>query len=370
MPETMSVVDSDGHLVEPPVVWEEYADPAFRDLVIQVRRTAGGREELRVEGRSYGLSPAPTCIPGAFSDPDTTVTWDDLLPGGYDPIARLAVLDEEGFERAVFFPSIYLLSGDIEDPAVAAANARAYNRWVADFCSADPARLFAFGVAPLQDVALAVREIERVAASGLRGVTIRPERYHGMAVYAPECEPFWAAARDADLTVVFHGSFGNRMPGFATTRYDNMFFTHMVCHPFEQMAAMLDTICGGVLERVPGLRVGFFEAGLGWLPYWLKRMDEHFDEMRHLVSSLSRPPTEYFREHCFVTWEPDETDELAQLTRMGLEGCVLWGSDYPHFDCVYPGALGEADKGLASLDQRVRKAVLHDNPARFAALDH
>ena len=46
------------------------------------------------------------------------------------------------------------------------------------------------------------------------------------------------------------------------------------------------------------------------------------------------------------------------------------GSDYPHFDCVYPGALGEADKGLASLDQRARKAVLHDNPARFAALDH
>jgi hypothetical protein len=104
-------------------------------------------------------------------------------------------------------------------------------------------------------------------------------------------------------------------------------------------------------------------------PFWLKRMDEHFDEMRHLVSSLTRPPTEYFREHCFVTWEADETDELAQLIRMGLEGGVLWGSDYPHFDCVYPRALGEADKGLASLDQRVRKAVVHDNPARFAALD-
>ena len=160
------------------------------------------------------------------------------------------------------------------------------------------------------------------------------------------------------------------MPGFATTRYDNMFFTHMVCHPFEQMAAMLDTICGGVLERFPRLRVGFFEAGLGWLPYWLERMDEHFDEMRHLVPSLTRPTDASISASTASSrGSPRRPTHCASSPRMGLEGCVLWGSDYPHFDCVYPGALAEADKGLASLDQRVRKAVLHDNPARFAALD-
>ena len=54
---------------------------------------------------------------------------------------------------------------------------------------------------------------------------------------------------------------------------------------------------------------------------------------------------------------------------MGLGGCVLWGSDYPHFDCTYPGALAAADKGLAQLDPAVRAAVLRDNPARFAHLD-
>ena len=308
--------------------------------------------------------------PGCVQRSGHPRAWADLLPGGYDPAARLAVLDEEGFARAVFFPSIYLLSGDIEDPAVAAANARAYNNWIADFCAAAPDRLFA-----LRHRAAAGRRRGGARGRaggglGLRGVTIRPERYHGLAVDAPECEPFWAAAQDHDLTVVFHGSFGSRMPSFATTRYTNMFFTHMVCHPFEQMAAMMDTICGGVLDRFPRLRVGFFEAGLGWLPYWLGRMDEHFDEMRHLVPWLERRPSDAFREQCFVTWEPDEVDDLRQLTEMGLSGCVLWGSDYPHFDCTYPGALTAADKGLAQLDPAVRTAVLRDNPARFAALDH
>ena len=370
MPEQFPVVDSDGHIVEPPAVWQEYAEAAYRDLVIQVRPTSSG-DELWIEGRPRpGVNPAPTCHPGAFSDPDTPVRWADLLPGGFDPAARVAVLDEEGFARAVFFPSIYLLSGDIEDPAVAAANSRAYNNWIADFCAAAPDRLFAFGIAPLQDVGEAVREVERAAGLGLRGVTIRPERYHGLAVDAPECEPFWAAAQDHDLTVVFHGSFGSRMPSFATTRYTNMFFTHMVCHPFEQMAAMMDTICGGVLDRFRRLRVGFFEAGLGWLPYWLERMDEHFDEMRHLVPWLERRPSDAFRDQCFVTWEPNEVNDLRQLTEMGLSGCVLWGSDYPHFDCTYPGALTAADKGLAQLDPAVRTAVLRDNPARFARLDH
>jgi predicted TIM-barrel fold metal-dependent hydrolase len=144
--------------------------------------------------------------------------------------------------------------------------------------------------------------------------------------------------------------------------------SHMVCQPIEHIAAMLHPPRGGVLERFPRLRVGFFEAGLGWLPYWLERMDEHFEEMRHLVPSLARRPTEYFREQCFVTWEPEETVALRQLVDLGLERCVLWGSDYPHFDCVYPGARAEADHGLAGFDERVRAAILHDNPVRFARL--
>src|SRR5437764_5643268 len=113
MANAVPVIDADGHLVEPPAVWQEYAEPPYRDLVLQVRDDA-----LWLEGRKYGANPAPACIPGALSDPNTPVTWDDLLPGGYDARARLQVLDDERLSQAIFFPSIYLLAGDVQSPDV------------------------------------------------------------------------------------------------------------------------------------------------------------------------------------------------------------------------------------------------------------
>jgi predicted TIM-barrel fold metal-dependent hydrolase len=363
------IVDSDGHICEPPAVWEEYAEAAFRDRVIQVRRDAeSGRDQLWVEGRRLSVDPASACIPGALSDPETRVTWDDLLPGSYDPAARLVVLDEEGAQRALLFPSLYLLFGDFQDAAAAAANCRAYNNWIADFCREDPARLYAVGLVPLQDPSAAAQETRRIAELGLWGIALRPERFRGLALQDDACDPLWRAACDAGLLVSIHGSFGSSMPSFATSRYNNLFFTHMICHPFEQMAACLDIVCGGVLERFPELRVGFFESGIGWLPYWLDRMDEHFEVMGHMTPWLHTRPSELFRSRCFISMEPEEAGALSELTGRGLERCVLWGSDYPHFDCKYPGALVAAEAAFGAAGEPVRDAILQSNPARFLGL--
>jgi predicted TIM-barrel fold metal-dependent hydrolase len=360
------VYDADAHICEPPAVWEHYAEPAYRDFVIQCR-TTGGRDQLWASGQTTGMSAAPACIPGAYADPD--VTWDDIVPGSWDPAERLRVMDEEGLDAALMFPSVYLLSGDIDDPAIAAANARAYNDWMADFTAADPDRLYGMGVCPLQDVGEAVTEVERIAGLRLTGITFRPERYRGLELFSEEMDRVWSAAEANDLTVGIHGSFGSRMPSFARTRYDNQFFVHMVCHPFEQMAAVMEIVASGVLDRHPQLRVGFFESGLGWLPYWLERMDEHKQTMGHLVPTLKREPTEIFSEQCFVTMEAGEGEAFAQLADMGLAHCVVWGSDYPHYDCTYPGALKELDATFEGLGRRAeRDRVVYDNARRFMGL--
>ncbi len=364
-----TVIDADGHITEPRAVWEDYAEPAFRDSVIQLRRTADGSDETWIGGeRRPHSNPAPASIPGAMSDLSRKWSWDDILPGGFDPAERVKVLDAEGFDQALLFPTLYLLFGDIRDPAVAAATCRAYNDWMADFCRHDPQRLYGAGLVPLQDVDLAVRETERIARLGLKAALIRPERFNGLALQDPACQPFWATAQDCDLAVALHGSFGSRMPSFASQRYDNAFFTHMICHPFEQMAGCLDVVCGGVLEAFPRLRVGFFESGLGWLSYWLARMDEHLESMARFTPWLSRKPSEMFREQCFISMDPDDGPALAEVAELGFGSCVLFGSDYPHYDSVYPGALKELERSSSAVPANVLQQVKLDNPRRFMGL--
>jgi predicted TIM-barrel fold metal-dependent hydrolase len=172
------------------------------------------------------------------------------------------------------------------------------------------------------------------------------------------------------LAIGIHGSFGTRMPGFATERYaDNVFFEHMVAHPFGQMAALMDLVAGGVLDRFPRLRVGFFESGLAWLPYWLDRLDEHFEVMGHFAPRLRRRPSEIFRESCFVSMEARERRGLEWMVERDLAGCVLWGSDYPHFDTTYPGAVEAARATFEAVGPELVARVVDANPRRFLGGD-
>ena len=366
------VIDADGHICEPESVWRDYTRREFRDRVLQVV-TANGVSAVAIEGHSRGVGsgsgPAQACIPGGMA-PGKSLTWADILPGSYDPAARLQVLDEEGIDQALFFPSIHLLWGDIEDPAVAAETCRAYNDWMADFCKVDPKRLFGMGIVPLQDPELAVREAKRLRGLGLRGFISRPERFNDLALFDPRCDPLWHVAVDDDLAVGIHGSFGSRMKSFATGRYHgNVFYDHMIAHPFGQMAAVMDFIAGGVLDRFPRLRVGFFESGLGWIPYWLDRLDEHFEVMGHHTPWLKRRPSEIFQAQCFVSMEADEAKGLQWMIDKGLLPCILWGSDYPHFDSTYPGAYTAAQATFDAAGATVAEQIVTENPCRFMGID-
>src|ERR1700687_993320 len=115
------MIDADGHIVEPRVLWEEYVEPEFRDRE--------GREIFYVNGEArnpLGGSIVMSVIPGGFLDPERArnATYDDVLPGSYDPEERVRVMDLEGIELAVLYPSFWLLYGDLTDARVAAAACR------------------------------------------------------------------------------------------------------------------------------------------------------------------------------------------------------------------------------------------------------
>ena len=220
-----TVIDGDGHICEPELVWTEYTANRFRDDVLQVR-TIDGVSDIYVEGRRLpfggGASIAHACVPGGFA-PGQHPVWSDIPPGSYDPSERLEVMDEEGIDQALLFPSTHLLAGDIVDPAVAAETCRAYNDWISDFCKHAPTRLCAMGLVPMQSIELATKEAKRLRSIGLKGFMSRPERYRDLALYDAACDDLWRTAVEDGLAVAIHGSFGSQMPSFSTGLYkDNL----------------------------------------------------------------------------------------------------------------------------------------------------
>ncbi len=126
----------------------------------------------------------------------------------------------------------------------------------------------------------------------------------------------------------------------------------------------MDLVCGGVLQRHPSLRVAFMEAGVGWLGYWLERMDGHYEAMPSLVPDLKKKPSEYFLEQCFLSCDPDDKT-IAAMMEFGGDQTIIWGSDYPHYDCWYPGALAELERNCARLTDTQKTQVMGENAARL-----
>lgn len=163
---TKRVIDADGHICEPPAVWNDYIEKRYRTDTIRVARDPDGRDWLSINGKiRRNLRPAAACVPWGMDDPNKVSTWEDILPGSYEGGARATVLEEEGIERSLLYPSLYLIAGDIEDPAV--------------------------GIVPLQNVEAAAREVDHIARLGLKGACFRPERYKGLALYDESLKPFW-----------------------------------------------------------------------------------------------------------------------------------------------------------------------------------
>jgi hypothetical protein len=367
------VIDADGHVAEHEVDWEDRIDAAYRDRAPRII-PVNGRNRCLVEGRIYPIPEGPgQGNSGPFS-PD--MDWSRLYRAGmHQPEARIADMDQEGIDVAVLFGTyIGLTLPNLADPGLAAALARAYNDWLAEFCGDAPDRLKGVALLPVQDVPAAVAELER-ATTQLGHVTgMLSTNLHGKNLDHPDFYPLYDAAQSLGVPLSVHAGVGhNGVPGHYGTqaagaeRFDRFFYTHMVSFPFEQMIATLCVVCGGVLDRFPRLRIGFFEAGVGWLPYWLQRMDEHYERLRPQVPLLERPPSEHVRgDRFFMSCDPDEETLPDVVARVG-EDRILYASDYAHWDSNFPNSVRYIAENPALTDSAKAK-ILGGNAARFLGL--
>ena len=161
---------------------------------------------------------------------------------------------------------------------------------------------------------------------------------------------------------------GSGRPAAGADRYDNAYMVHVVTHAFEQMLGCLSMVAGGVLERHPRLRVAFLEAGAGWVPYWLERMEEHYEYLQPCVPWLTKGPAEYMRsEQCYYSIEPDERTVSFVCDFVGEER-IVWASDYNHGDCKFPRTVEPVLENEELSPSRKRR-LLGENAMRLYDLE-
>src|ERR1051326_2657325 len=170
MTRVYNVVDADGHILEPLNLWDEYIDPGFRERRPRFVIDENGKERLSVEGKLLG-NPRGIGSLGAVGVRQGAVKLDSLKyaegkKGGFDPHARIIDMDADGIDAAFLYPSLGLFAGAVENPELAAAMCRAYNRWLADYCKPYPDRLFGVAMLPMQSVALSAGGVGRARARG------------------------------------------------------------------------------------------------------------------------------------------------------------------------------------------------------------
>lgn len=259
------------------------------------------------------------------------------------PALRLSDMDRDGVWASVIYgPNLFGLP--IQDPELKAAALAGYNDWAEDFNAYAPDRLSVLPVLPTHAAEAAIAELERVARRGHRGVIISPFEFR---CTDPGWESFWDAAEATGLPVSFHIGHGTSQVHVAPGSWELAAFSAVGPMQLDEPLAMM--IYSGVLERHPRLRLVLAESGIGWLPYFVHRMDAAAE--KHVPNArdyqLRARPSEIFRRQVYATFEEEPLGpELLPL--LGPDN-FMWASDYPHPDSTFPHsreAIAHAFAGL------------------------
>jgi predicted TIM-barrel fold metal-dependent hydrolase len=312
------VIDADAHVAEDIDALGRAFPEAFRDRAPKREGLPGIERFLSLNGAMLQSRFAPPARP--------------LPAGASDPKARVDELDREGIDATVVFPTIGLLAPVYDEPDAGAAFCRVVNDWVASFCDCAPTRLAPTALLPQHDVERAVGELERMAGLGAVAAVVRPNPVGDRTVADPAFDDLWRAAADRDMAVILHeGTFDVGIATLAEGRAASYGELHAMAHPFELMAVLTQLSLRGVFERHPRLRLGCFEAGFGWAPYWEHRLAGHAE----VYGPGSISP---LRDSVWLTAEPDEP-LLPLAGEVGWGKRVCFATDYPHADALAPGSV-------------------------------
>ena len=297
---------------------------------------------------------------------------DDDIAGtaGWDPQRRIQELESDGVVADIIYPNGVPFQVAFNTRGVSAEleleGVRAYNRWLAEFCSYSPERHAGCAVLQVSDVGEAVNDVDWAWRHGLRAVFLDPMADGGPHYNHPCYEPLWRACAERAMPVVFHSSpltpfdYGPYPGSTAIFTYETTWFAH---RPFWFIC------CGGVLERYPGLKVLFAEQGETWAPAMLAELDLRAGAGvlgRAAVRHMKLKPSEYWYRQCALTTTGSIAVGLRHAT--GVDN-IMWGTDYPHMEGSYPNSVTVLKKSLAGIPADEAVKMIGGNAVRFFNFD-
>ncbi len=371
------MISSDSHIIEPPDLWTERIDAPFRERAPRVvRDPESGGDWWHIDGkRSMSFLGVQT---GDRFEKDATelVTesrFDDVREAAYTPRRYIDENQQDGVLGSTIYPSEALLAYSIPDSALCSATMRAYNNYIAEFCSEDRTRMKGIALVNVDDPNEAVGEMKRTRELGLAGAMITVLPPAEQPYDHPRYEPVWAAAVDLDMPISMHVATGRQSLSpvegqTSTTSVSEAAFylqDHFVRKSIGEM------IFSGVFERHPKLRVGSIEHELSWAPFFLFQADYCYTD-RPLRGDWHRfapgvLPSDFFKRNCFMSFQEDAVG-IRVRDVCGIE-TLMWGSDYPHTESTFPRSREITAQILADVPADEQRKILRENVAALYGFD-
>ncbi|MBM4259742.1 MAG: amidohydrolase [Deltaproteobacteria bacterium] len=361
-----AIFSADSHTMEPANLWTQRMDSKWRDRAPRVISNYEGRKGSVFVAE--GLTPFP--VGGGFAagkDPkdlaaNQSVDYEEARPSGWDPVERVKDQDIDGVEGEILYTTLGMFLFHLKDTELQWASFRAYNDWVAEFCSYAPKRLIGLGLIALQDVTEGVRELQRIAKKGLRGAMINATAPGDVPFSDPHFDPFWAAAQDLGLPLSLHILTGKKNVQLTKGRVAS---TVTIIH--EIQTSLLDFLYNGILERFPRLKLVSAENDIGWVAHYLYRLDECYRTLRYIdPTPITMKPSEYFKRQVYATFQ----DDRPGVTTYEFAGAdnLMWASDFPHRASTWPRSREVITQNFAGIPADVTRKITYDNVHRLYGL--
>ena len=299
--------------------------------------------------------------------------FSDAAEGRFHPSnPELRVRDQEvdGVQAEVIYGILGVASGfsdaagGVSDPDVLAAVYDIYNGWAADFCNNRTQRLAGLACLSGHDPHIAAQQLRRAANLGLKGAEINVSRAV-KPIYQKEWDVLWAAAAECDIPISFHTTgLPFRNPD-ESVKDEYRWITLGLMYSLFQLTGMeflASILLSGACDRYPSFKFVLGECGVGWVPYVLHRIDQEYeDRLFHL--DLSMKPSEFWSRQGYTTFQDERlTPEVIQTVG---ESNILWGTDYPHVDGIWPDSQDFIKRNLGHLDQGTRSKIVCENAGKL-----